>query len=111
MFPKPVDGHSGRLGLGGGYPEVFRHSGSWASANFSPTSGAGRCVAAPDRQMAEGGRAGGRERELPGGRSAAGRSGLTLVVERVPALRAGSMVRAGREATPATACFPHSLRG
>src|SRR5579859_1932596 len=31
--------------------------------------------------MAEGGRDGGRERELPRGRNAAGRSGLTLAVE------------------------------
>src|SRR5262249_19172742 len=91
--------------------KFFRQSGSWSSANLSPTSGARRCAAAPDRQMAEGGRDGGRERELPRGRSAAGRSGLTPVVERVPALRAGSLVRAGREATPASARFPHPLRG
>jgi site-specific DNA recombinase len=39
------------------------------------------------------------------------RGGLTLVVERVPALRAGSLVRAGREAAPVSACFPHPLCG
>src|SRR5262245_58524244 len=61
--------------------------------------------------MAEGGRDGGRERELPRFRSAAGRGGLTSAVERVPALRAGSVVRAGREATPASARLPRPLRG
>src|ERR1700747_2741040 len=61
--------------------------------------------------MAEGGRDGGWERELPRGRIAAGRSGLALVVERVPALRAGSLVRAGGEATPASARLPRPLRG
>ena len=40
--------------------------------------------------MAEGGRDGGRERELPGRRIAPGRCGFTLAFERVPALRAGS---------------------
>src|SRR5215831_14438477 len=61
--------------------------------------------------MAEGGRDGGRERELPRGRSAAGRGGLTPAVERVPALRAGPLVRAGRDATPASARLPRPLRG
>ena len=39
------------------------------------------------------------------------RGGLTPVVERVPALRAGPLVRAGREATPASARLPRPLRG
>src|SRR6516165_8296125 len=61
--------------------------------------------------MAEGGRDGGRERELPRRRNAPGWSGFTRAVERVPALRAGSLVRAGGEATSARACFPRPLRG
>src|SRR5262249_19277047 len=61
--------------------------------------------------MAESGRDGGRERELPRGRNATGRCNLTLVVERVPALCVGSLVRAGCEATPVSACFPGPLCG
>src|SRR5262249_17123442 len=61
--------------------------------------------------MAEGGREGGRERELPRGRNAAGRSGLTPAVQRVPALRAGRVVRAGREATSPRAGLPRPLCG
>src|SRR5262249_36778043 len=61
--------------------------------------------------MAEGRRDGRRERELPRGRNAAGRSGFTLAVQRVPALRAGRVVRAGREATSPRAGLPRPLRG
>src|SRR5262249_62340602 len=40
LLPEPADGLSGWLGLGGGYPEVLRHSGSWPPADVSPASGA-----------------------------------------------------------------------
>src|SRR5262249_41039950 len=99
------------LGTGSGYPEVLRQSGSRPPTEVSPASGARRSAVAPDRQVAESGRDGGRERELPRRRNAPRRSGFTSAIERVPALRAGPVVRTGREAAPASPCLPHPLRG
>ena len=54
---------------------------------------------------------GGRERELPGRRQPARRSDFTPAGQRVPALRAGRVVRAGGATASPRPCLPDPLRG